>query len=261
MAYQLSLIDNLVAAGKDEFTFGEAMEALGISTTATANVLHRLTENGLVDKLARGRYAIRTLGSLGTSAVTDDLGLAVASAFAGTKHRIAYLSALNELGLLAHPVRTVFVACTKQVRLPRISRRPLRVSVERERTIHLEAEQVGRSWMSTPERALFECALRVDLAGHVERLAEALARAAPDVDRSRIRALAKAFGPRGLAAERRLDSLARALNLPLHLEPHLKHGQPIVRLDPRDDRVEWIDQEARVSWPLTLGELDAAVRN
>jgi hypothetical protein len=43
--------------------------------------------------------------------------------------------------------------------------RLLRVVIERPQTIHLWAEVVERSWRSTVDRALFECAVRVDLAG------------------------------------------------------------------------------------------------
>ena len=37
--------------------------------------------------------------------------------------------------------------------------------MERAGTIHLETEPIGRSFRSNLERALFECALRVDLTG------------------------------------------------------------------------------------------------
>jgi len=195
--------------------------------------LRRLNDNGLIDRLTRGHYAIRPLGSLGTSTATDNLSLAVGAAFEGREHRIAYLSALSELGLLSHPVRIVFVACTQQVRLRAVSHRPLRVVVERTETIHVEAEAAGRSWRSTLERALFECALRVDLTGGVQRLAEVAVRGALAVDSARIVRLAEAFGARGLAAERRLASLARALALPLGLEPKVGPQQPLIRLGPR----------------------------
>jgi predicted transcriptional regulator of viral defense system len=213
--------------------------------------------HGLVDRLGRGRYAIRPLGSLHTSAVTDNLALAVGATFGDREHRIAYLSALADFGLLSHPVRTITVACTKQVRVPAISRRPLRVVVERAETIHLEAEPIGRSWRSTLERALFECALRVDLTGGVERLAEVLANGAANADPARVSLLAKVFGPRGLAAERRLASLTQALDLPLHLAPTIGHQQPIVRLDPHDENVAWVDDTFRVAWPLSADEVRA----
>src|ERR1035437_7118470 len=103
MTRQMELIDTLLAGGQDEFTFREAKAVLGVSPSATANALRQLGEKGLVDRLIRGHYAMRPLGSLGTSAATDDLSLAVGAAFDGREHRIAYRSALSELGLLSHP--------------------------------------------------------------------------------------------------------------------------------------------------------------
>jgi predicted transcriptional regulator of viral defense system len=261
MVRQLELIDTLVAEGREAFTFEEAKTTLGASPAATANVLRRLREKGLIDRLTRGHYAIRPLGSLGTSAATDNLSLAVGAAFEGRQHRIAYLSALSELGLLGHPVHTVFVACVQQVRLRTVSHRPLRVVVERAETIHLEAESVGRSWRSTLERALFECALRVDLTGGAQRLAEAVAQGAPAAAPARLVRLAEAFGPRGLAALRRLASLARALELPLGLTPKVAARQPVIFLDPRNDHVEWIDDTYQVAWNFTVDELRAVVGN
>jgi predicted transcriptional regulator of viral defense system len=261
MARPLELIDSLVAEGKEEFSFEDARQTLGRSPTATANTLRRLQDNGLVDRLGRGHYAIRPLGSLHTSAATDDLALAVGATFGERAHRIAYMSALADLGLLSHPVRTITVACTKQVRVHAISRRPLRVVVEQAQTIHLEAEPLGRSWRSTLERALFECALRVDLTGGIERLAEALASSAPEADPARVSLLAKVFGPRGLAAERRLASLAHVLILPFNLAPTVGHRQPIIRLDPRTKHIAWVDGTFGVAWHLDPDELRAVAGN
>jgi hypothetical protein len=111
------------------------------------------------------------------------------------------------------------------------------------------------------ERALFESALRVDLAGGVERLAEAVAAGASEVDAARIVRLVGAFGPKGLAAERRLGSLALALDLPLVLESKVAPRQPVIRLDPREDRVEWIDSTFRVAWSNSVNELRAVIEN
>ena len=261
MGRPLEFIDSFLAEGREEFTFDDARTALERSPTATANVLHRLEVDGLVDRLSRGRYAIRPLGSLNTSTTTDALPLAVAATFGNRAHRIAYLSALSELGLLSHSVRTITVACTTQVRIPSISRRPLRVVIERPETIHIEAEPIGRSWCSTLERALVETAVRVDLAGGIERLAEALANGVADIDAHRVDLLAHVFGSRGLAAERRLASLARALDLPLELAPSVGPRQKIIRLDPRDAKVAWVDDALRVAWNVTADELRAVVGN
>ncbi len=261
MTRQLKLLDQLVSNGRDEFTFTDAKVALGVSTPATANALRQLAAKGLVDRLARGHYAIRPLGSLGTSATTEDLNAAVGAVFEGRSHRIAYLSALSELGLTSHPVRTVYVACTHQVRFTAVGRRPLRSVLEKPGTIHLEADEVGSSWRSTLERALFESALRLDLTGSVERLVEALDAGSRDANPGRIVRLAEAFGDRGRAAERRLASLAHWLNLPLAIDPVVDRGKPIIRLDPRDDHIEWADSRYRVAWNVNVDELRAVVEN
>jgi len=259
MIRQLELIDNLVAEGRHQFTFKEAVRALRVSPTATANALRRLQEKGLIDRLTKGVYAIRPLGLLGTSAATDDLPLAVGAAFRGIGHRIAYATALSEHRLLSHPVRTIYVACTRQVRIEKVSRRPLQVVIERAKTIHLGAEQVGLSWRSTVERALFECALRMGLVGGPEELAEALANGAEDLNPTRIHRFATAFGARGRAAERRLASLSHALELPLDLDPKLEPRRPIIQLDPSDDRRKWVDERYRVAWNLDVEELRSVV--
>ena len=61
-----------------EFRYG-----MGMSPQATSNLLTRLTEVGLVDRVAVGRYAKRQIGTLGTTALWDDLGSAVATVLIG----------------------------------------------------------------------------------------------------------------------------------------------------------------------------------
>lgn len=259
MLRQMELVNTLAADGYEVFSFEDARSVLDASASATANTLRRLRESGLVDRLSRGRYAIRPLGSLGTSAVSDDLTMAVGGALSGVEHRLGYLSALGELGLLTHPVRTVTVACARQVRARSVSKRRLRVVIERPETIHLGAEEVGSSWRSGVERALLDCALRVDLTGGAERLAEAAAAAAGEANPAKITEIASELGGRGPAAVRRLASLARALELPLQLEPEVGNRKPVVRLDPGDDHVDWIDPVFRVAWNTTEDELRSVV--
>ena len=261
MTRQLKLIDTLLSEGRNEFTFDDARTRLCASSEATANVLVRLVNQGLVNKLARGHYAIRPLGALGTSLTTQDLAAAVGAAFEGREHRIAYLSALSELGVLSHPVRSIYVACTKHVRFSSIGHRPLRVVLERPETIHLGAVAVRNSWRSSLERALVECALRVDLIGGAEQLGDAVASGSRDADSVEITRIAKSLGARGLAAERRLASIATSLHMPLTLRPEVRERQPLIRLDPRDDRIVWTDPRFRVAWNMTIDELQAVVDN
>lgn len=261
MTNQLQLVNTLVADGRADFTFRDAVKLLGVSPTSAANSLSRLSESGLIDRVSRGHYAVRPLGSLGTSAVSDNLALAVGAAFGKRPHRIAYRSALSELGLLIHPVRTITVAYPQQVGFSKISGWPLRVVIERPETIHLGAEPLEHSWRSSLERALLESAMRIDLVGGVDRLAEALVSGSRDANPEIIHQLARALGGRGLAAERRLASLVSALKLPLALypEPHSAHRR--IRLDPGDEQVSWIDTDFGVAWNVPLEELRAEVEN
>jgi predicted transcriptional regulator of viral defense system len=71
--------------------------------------------------------------------------------------------------------------------------------------------------------------------------------------------LANAFGPKGRAAERRLASLSEALELPLDLDPRLPARRPVIRLDPSDSRVEWLDERYRVAWNVDADELRSVV--
>jgi predicted transcriptional regulator of viral defense system len=261
MTKQLELVNNLMARGHTEFTFKDALDVSHVSPTATANTLRALTKQGLVDRVTRGRYSIRPIGSLGTSVVNDDLIAAVGGAFAGRTHRIAYRSALSELGLLTHPARTIFVACTQQVRFNMVGSRPVRVVLEQPRTIHIGAEPAGRSWRSTAERALLECAMRIDLAGGVERLSEALFLASREIDVDQITRMAGQFGVRGRAGLRRIASISHTLDLNLDFEGQAVRGTSLIPIDPRDHHTEWIDDIFGVTWSITPSELISVVRN
>jgi len=259
MTKQLEFIDALVADGQTAFTFAEATKRLNVSPSATANALRQLQQKGLVCRISRGIYAIRPLGALGTSMATEDPSGAVKLAFGERQHRIGYLSALAEFDLLTHPVRSVYVACTSQVRSKSVSWRPLHSVIERPETIHLETWDYGTTKCSTLERALLESALRIDLVGSIERFAEALQGGLEQADASRIAALAVRLGPRGLAAERRLASVAHAMGM-THIAVEPIAGS-MIRLDPREPEVEWVDERFRVSWHLGVDELRASVQN
>lgn len=261
MVSQLDLLNELVADGHDTFTFDQARQTAKVSAKTTAKVLRRLLNRGLVDRVAAGRYVVRPAGSFGTAATSESLPLAVGTALSGVSHRIAYASALSEHGLLTHPVRTVTVACERQVRISALGGRPFRCVIEQPATIHLGAEAVGPSWQSSTERALLDAAMRLDLVNGVEELAEALTSAADQVGPGVLAELAGALGDKGLAAGRRLASIARALELALDLPLRPAKDRLPVRLDPRDSRAEWLDAEFKVIWPIPASELAAVTGN
>lgn len=208
-----------------------------------------------------GRYVVRPTGSFGTAAASESQPLAVGTALSGLSHRIAYASALSEHGP-AHPPGTHGHRCLRAAGPDKCpGGRPFRCVTEKPATIHLGAEAVGPSWQSSTERALLDAAMRLDLVNGVEELAEALTSAADEVDPRTLAELACALGGKGLAAGRRLASIARALGLALDLPLRPAKDRLSVRLDPRDSRGAWLDTEFKVIWPVPASELAAVTGN
>jgi predicted transcriptional regulator of viral defense system len=257
----LLLLDALSRESGDAFTLVAARDILQISSEATSNVLRRLRGEGLVERVSRGHYVIRPFGSLGASVVYESLPKAVASVFEEGTYRIAYLSALGELGLLQHPVPGIFVASTRQVRRQCLGSRRLRIVRERPTTIDLGSEMVDGAHCSSVERALVEGAHRVDLAGGAQRLCEAMVAATPTARTREIERIAAALGTRGQVALRRLASLSSALDLTFDFAPLTRRPTSIIRLDPSDAHFEWMDEHYKVSWNLKISEMRATVMN
>jgi predicted transcriptional regulator of viral defense system len=123
----LQLLDEFVSEGLVQFTSAEAASRLGRSPAATGNLLRRLVRDGLLDRVRRGHYAIRQLGTLGTVAAAENVLLAVSAGFSHVPHRVAYRTALDQLDLLAHPSRSIQVALSKPTRSGTLSGRRLTV--------------------------------------------------------------------------------------------------------------------------------------
>lgn len=257
----LRLVDDLVADGKTRFTFAEAVPRTGRSPSATANLLRRMVNAGLVDRVSRGHYVVRQFGVLGTRAAAEDLAVAVAAAFSGQTHRMAYRTALDEHGLITHPARTVYVATPRRTRIHSLSGRPLQAVMEPESAIRVGTEARGPSWVSSLERALLDAAARPKLVGGAPVLAEAMVSAGEDVDAERVTDLARLLG--WAAALRRLGSIADALDvegLAGSLQP-LKPPSADLDLEPGLDAARlWRDPRWRVRWAFTLEDLANVAR-
>lgn len=256
----LELLDELAAEGLSTFSARDVRERLGLSSASTANLLARLQARGLVDRVARGRYAMRQIGLLGTSAASEDMTLAVGALFGERPHRIAYRSALDLLGLLTHPSRTIQVASLDRVRIKTLSGRPFQNVIERENTVGIGAKREGTAWVSDLERALLDAASRPSLAGGVSALAESMAGGGADAER--IMEYAKRLGAG--AAIRRLGSVADALEvreLAGRLRP-LTTPQSDLDLEPGAVRDEdaWRDRLWHVRWPVSQREVLEVVR-
>jgi predicted transcriptional regulator of viral defense system len=247
----LKPLDDRLAAGRTTLTSRELREELGLSPSAASNLLARWRRAGLVDRVARGRYAIRQIGLLGTRASAEDVALAVSALVGERPHRIAYQSALDFHGLLVRPVRTVQVASPHKLASAFVSGYPLQVVLERSDTVGTGSEPAGfGAFVSSLERALLDAASRPDLVGGFHPLAEALAASEPNSQHL----LGLAEQLHAAPAIRRIGSLADQLNLAGlagELQP-LASPQWDLDLDPglkgRSDAFR--DSEWRIRWPV-----------
>jgi predicted transcriptional regulator of viral defense system len=256
----LTLLDELVSDGLTQFTSGDAAKRLDRSPAATGNLLRRLVRDGLLDRVRRGHYAIRQLGTLGTVAAAENVLLAVSAGFAHVPHRVAYRTALDQLDLLAHPSRTIQVALSRPTRSETLSGRRLTVVQESAAALGVGAKHQDGVWISDLERALLDAAARPELVGGVAVLAEAIgAAASKDVDATRLMTYARAlsWGP----ALRRIGSIADTLRidgLADRLEPLIKPTSDI-DLEPGHETSSYRDSRWWVRWDHPPSELKNVV--
>ncbi len=254
------LLDVLAADGKEAFTTADIEQLGELSPQSASNMLSRLVNQGLIDRVARGRYALRPFGALGTRAAAQDVALAVGAAFGGRPHRIAYRSALDWHGLLEHPSRSIVLAVTSRPSLRELSGRRLKIVVERPTRIDVGAESAGHNArVSSVERAILESAARPALAGGIQVVATALARA--PIDAEKLATIARLLGAR--TALHRLGSIAETLrleSLKTILDPLSSIGR-VIQLDPEaDENNGWLDTRWGVQWPFPADELAQVVR-
>ncbi|MBI4730113.1 MAG: hypothetical protein HY775_11575 [Acidobacteria bacterium] len=258
----LRVLDELVAGGTTVVTPAAVQALTGQTLQAAVNMLGRLVNAGLLDRVARGRYVVRPIGLLATSAAAEDVALAVGAVFSGKPHRIAYRSALEHHGLLVHAARAIQVASASRVTIAELSGRPLRLVLERQGTIGVGATRLGDSWVSDVERALIDAAARPDLVGGAVPLAEALLMATPDPERMLAYGRDLAAG----AAIRRIGSVADQLRIG-SLAGGLRPVAPPtsdITLDTsirrRGRGTVWRDRHWFVRWPIAVDELVNSVQ-
>lgn len=256
MSTGIRLLDEFVSDGLMQFTSAEAADRLGRSPAATGNVLSRLVRDGLLDRVRRGHYAIRQLGTFGTPASAENVLLAVLAGFAHIPHRVAYRTALDQLDLLAHPSRTIQVALSRPTRSETLSGRRLTVVQESDAALCVGAKRQDGVLISDLERAVLDAAARPELVGGAPVVAEAIAAAASKgVDAKRLMTYARAlsWGP----ALRRIGSIADTLKiagLTKRLEP-LAMPTSDINLEPGHETSSYRDSKWWVRWDFLPSEL------
>ena len=252
----LKLLDEFVSDGRAQFTSADAAVHLGRSAAATGNLLARLVRDGLLDRVRRGHYAIRQLGTLGTTAAAENVLLSVAAGFGDVRHRVGYRTALDQLDLLAHPSRSIQVALAKPTRSETLSGRRLTIVQEPEAALEVGAKKQDGVFISNLERSLLDAAARPELVGGIAVLAEALgAASSKDVDADKLTNYARvlSWGP----ALRRIGSLADTLHiagLAGRLEPLTKPSSDI-DLEPGHEASSHRDAKWWVRWDHSPSEL------
>jgi predicted transcriptional regulator of viral defense system len=252
----LKLLDEFVSDGLTQFTSADAAAHLGRSAAATGNLLARLVRDGLLDRVRRGHYAIRQLGTLGTTAAAENVLLSVAAGFGDVRHRVGYRTALDQLDLLAHPSRSIQVALAKPTRSETLSGRRLTIVQEPEAALEVGAKKQDGVFLSNLERSLLDAAARPELVGGIAVLAEALgAASSKGVDADRLTSYARvlSWGP----ALRRIGSLVDTLHiagLAGRLEPLTKPSSDI-DLEPGHEASSYRDAKWWVRWDHSPAEL------
>lgn len=253
----LSALNQLARHG-NRFTTAEFRSVFGGSAPSAANALSRAVSQGLVERVARGRYVIREIGRLSTHSSTEDLLLALSPLLFDKEHRIAYLTALEFHSLLLYPQSEFQVALVAPTRTQTVSGRDFRPVIEIKRFISvgsMEADYGCR--VSDLPRTLLDAGRRPDLIGGVDTIADALKLADID-DVSPLVDYAKELDSEG--ALRRLGSVAGAIGqsaMAEALRSRLSVPLSPMPVDSGASRksATWTDPEWNVTWDATSADL------
>lgn len=244
-------IINEFAQRSEVFTFDEYVTAHGRSPTSAANALRSLTKKGIVDRVSRGAYVIRSIGRLGTAAAAEDVALVVGAKFAGTLHRITYKTALDFHGLLTRPTNQIQVASIAAVQMTVLGGRPFHSITESSSTIDIGSTDAGHgASVSDIERSLVDAARRTDLVGGISPIANALDRLEQgEYDPALVIEYADQLKVPG--AIRRLGSIAKVVGrcaLATAAYKARKHRH-LIPVDPQTaSGSSWVDPDFKVSW-------------
>lgn len=249
---------NQLARHGNAFTAAEFRTFYGGSAPSAANALSRAVRQGLAERVARGRYAIREIGRLSTYSSTEDLVLALSPLLFDKEHRIAYLTALEYHSLLLYSQSEFQVALAAPTRTRKVSGRAFRQVIEVRKFLSVGAMEADYGCrVSDLPRALLDAARRPDLIGDVDVIGDAL-KLANIEDLSPLVDYANQLD--SAVALRRLGSIAGAIGQPAmaeQLRPRVSVPSSSIPVDPagEDDSAAWVDPEWNVAWDTTSADL------
>jgi predicted transcriptional regulator of viral defense system len=199
----------LAAAGVDFFSPADLEVHLGITRRKAYDLAQRMERANLARRLKKGLYAL-----LPPADWVDPKGFAInrywtaANLMRGRPYFIAYYTAMDLHEMTQHPIRTVFVAATRQQKDLTVG--PVRfrfVTLTEARFFGTETRKLEGNPVETAdlERTFLDCVDRMELCGGLEEVIRGFDRRHRDLDREKLLRYALQFD--GPVAAKRLGLL------------------------------------------------------
>jgi len=246
----------LAAAGVDFFTPADLEARLGITRRKANDLAQRMTRANVARRLKKGLYAL-----LPPTDWPDPTGYAInrywtaANLMRGRPYFIAYYTAMDLHQMTQHPIRTVFVATTRQQKDLTVG--PVRfrfVTLTDPRFFGAETRKLEGNPVEVAdlERTFLDCVDRMKLCGGLEEVVRGFDRRHRDLDREKVLRYTLQFdGP----------VVAKRLGLLLELVGHgdVRLFRELERITPRlghyaflDPRGEGEAKERNRRWELDV---------
>ncbi len=180
----------LADAGLDLFTVEDLRTTLGLTPAEAKGLAHRLARAGVALRLRRGLYALLKPADWGRKDFLGNWYLAAAHLAAPHPYFLAYYTAMEIHRMLQHPLRTVFVATTRQ--RPTVHVEPVRfrfVTLDERRFFGFEDVELEPGHpvrVADLERTFLDCVDRPDLCGGIEEVFRGFDRRNQDLDADRL---------------------------------------------------------------------------
>ena len=185
------IIARLAGDGVEAFTLADLRARFDLTGPQAQQLAYRLARKNLVRRIKRGLYAILEPADWhGGPGLGVDRYWAAANAVRGERYYLAYYTAMELHEMIQHPLRTVFVAVTKQHRGLIFGTASVRfVTLAQGKFFGEEDRRTARGHVvkvAQLERTFLDCADRPDLCGGIEEVFRGFVRRRADLDADRL---------------------------------------------------------------------------